>query len=538
MGDFTFVEAWETIAATVPDRPAQRHGDRGWSWAEFDRRSAAVAADLLDAGLGHQAKVAAYLHNHPAYLETYFAAWKAAMVPVNTNYRYGPEEVAYLLDNADAEAVVFDTAFAEVVEAVRDRLPKVRRWYAVGGNRPEWAADYEAVAASGRALDHPPVRSGDDLLLLYTGGTTGMPKGVMWRQDDLWAVLGGGGSAVTGEPPVADYAELADRIRRQPPGSETVNLPACPLMHGTGQFTAFIALTAGGCIVTDSQRHFDPAHTWQLVADEGVTALTIVGDAFAKPLLAALDANPGRWDLSRLMVMTSSGVMWSQETKDGLAKHLPGTIFFDSLGSSEAVGLGASISGGGASADTAKFNLGVGARVIGPDDRDVAPGSGDLGVVALPGHIPLGYYKDEAKSAQTFRTIDGVRYTIPGDWATVREDGTIQLLGRGSVVINTGGEKVFPEEVEEVVKRFPGVRDAVCVGIPDERWNEVVCAVVEPTGPGTVIDGEALTDFVRSHLARYKAPRAVVTVDSIGRSPAGKVDYRRLKDLAAAQAGQ
>jgi acyl-CoA synthetase (AMP-forming)/AMP-acid ligase II len=536
MGDFNFADAWETVAAAVPQRIAQRCSGRVTTWSGFDARAGALAADLVDAGLGHQAKVAAYLYNSPEYLETYFGAWKAALVPVNVNYRYGPDEVAYLLSNADAEAVVFDTAFTAVAEAVRPHLPGVRRWYAVGADRPEWAADYAATAGSGAPTPEA-VRSGDDLLLLYTGGTTGMPKGVMWRQDDLWGVLGGGGNPFLGTGPVTDLQELRDRVAGLEEGAASRFHPACPLMHGTGQFSALIALTGGGCVITDDARHFDPARLWQLAADERVTNIAIVGDAFARPMLAALDEHPDRWDLSSLLLINSSGVMWSQEVKDGLARHLPTTLFYDSLGSSEAVGLGASVAGAGSSATTAEFALGAGARVVGPDDRDVVPGSGEPGLIALPGFIPLGYYKDEAKTATTFRTIDGVRYTLPGDWATVRADGSIQLLGRGSVVINTGGEKVFPEEVEEVVKRFDGVSDAVCVGVPDARFNEVICALVEPSPPGTAIDGDALAEFVRDHLARYKAPRLVFTVDSIGRSPAGKVDYKRLKALAAERAG-
>ncbi|MGH9093569.1 MAG: AMP-binding protein [Acidimicrobiales bacterium] len=536
MSNFNLADVWDLGAETLPDRPAQLHGDRVQTWAEFDRRARALGADLLDAGLGHQAKVATYLYNGPEYLETYAAAFKVGMVPANTNYRYGAEEVAYLLGNADAEAVVFDVDFAPLLGRIRERLPLVKRWYAVGGPAPDWAVDYEAAASSGRDAQAPWGRSGDDLLLLYTGGTTGMPKGVMWRQDDLFGVLGGGGNPLTGVPPVRDLDELGGRLRDGRGEPQVVFLPACPLMHGTGQFSAFIALNGGGCVVTQTDRAFDPGRLWRLAADTGATNIAIVGDAFARPMLADLDAHPGAYDLSRLVAINSSGVMWSHEVKEGLARHLPTTIFFDSLGSSEAVGLGSSLSGGDTAADTARFQLGAGARVLTPDDRDVVAGSGDVGLIALPGFVPLGYYKDPDKSARTFRTIDGVRYVLPGDWATVDGDGSIRLLGRGSVVINTGGEKVFPEEVEEVVKRHPGVADAVCVGVPDERFGQVVCALVEPVA-GHTVDPDALIESVRSRLARFKAPRVVVAVDSIGRSPAGKVDYRELTRLAAERAG-
>jgi acyl-CoA synthetase (AMP-forming)/AMP-acid ligase II len=531
MTAWNFADAYELVAERIPDAPCQVQGERSLSWREFDRRANAVAADLLAAGLGEQAKVAAYLTNGPEYLETYVAAFKAGLVPVNTNFRYAAEEIRYLFDNSDAEAVVFHASFAPVVESVRERLPKVRRYYVVadGAPTPPWAVSYEAIAGPGADLVMGPWgRSPDHLLFLYTGGTTGMPKGVMWRQDDLFNVLGGGGNAVVGEPPAADMDDYAARIR----GPGWRFLPACPLMHGTGQFSALLAMIGGGCVVSLSSRQFDPAELWQTVEDQRIAAVAIVGDAFARPMLETLDASPGRWDLSSLRLISSSGVMWSHEIKQGLLRHAPGVVLFDSLGSSEAVGLGASFSSGDTAAETASFSLGPLVRVIGDDGHFVQPGSADIGMVGIPGFIPVGYYKDPDKTARTFRTVDGTRYSIPGDYATVAADGTIHLLGRGSVVINTAGEKVFPEEVEEVLKQHPSIVDAVAVGIPDARYGEVVCAVVE-AAPDATVDGAEVTEFVRERLARYKAPRRVVVVDSIGRSPAGKVDYRGLRALAA-----
>ena len=542
--DWNLADIFEAAASAGPDRPAQICGDRRLTWADLDRRADALGRDLLDRGLSHQGKVAAYLHNGPEYLETYFAAFKVAGVPVNVNYRYGPTELTYLLDNADAEAVVFHARFAPTLEGIRDKLDRVRVWYVVdddsGVAAPDWAVPYEGVVAAGEgpASGHtvgPRGRSGDDLLLLYTGGTTGMPKGVMWRQDDLVRVLGGGGNPLVGLGPAADLAELRSRLESGE--LATTALPACPLMHGTGQFSAFISMILGGCIVTLPDARFDPAALWSAVERHGVNTISIVGDAFARPMLAALDAEPGRWDLTSVRVINSSGVMWSQEVKEGLIRHMPGVILFDSLGSSEAVGMGASVTGAGLSAGTASFGLGAGARVIGDDDRDVEPGSGQVGMIALPGYIPLGYYKDEEKTARTFRTIDGSRYTIPGDCATVDADGTIRLLGRGSAVINTGGEKVFPEEVEEVIKRLEGVRDAVCVGVPDERFGEKVCALVEAE-PGALVEPTEVTEAVRAELAHYKVPRLVFFIDSIGRSPAGKVDYPGLKQRAREIVGE
>ncbi|MGH9056740.1 MAG: acyl-CoA synthetase [Acidimicrobiales bacterium] len=535
MSDWNLADIWEVVAEAVPDRLAQRCGERSVTWGELDARANALAADLVRSGLGHQSKVAAYLHNGPEYLEAYFAAFKAAMVPVNVNYRYGSTELAYLLDNADAEAVVFHASFAPTLEAVRPRLPGVREWYAVddGSPAPAWAKHYEEVVAAGAGrVATPWSRSGDDILLLYTGGTTGMPKGVMWRQDDLVSVLGSGGNPLLGVEPAKDLDDLRERAVSG--RLSLVQLPACPLMHGTGQFSAFIAMIGGGSVVTIPERGFDPALLWQTVVREGVNAVAIVGDAFARPMLEELDAHPGGYDLSKLLLINSSGVMWSHEVKEGLLRHAPHVLLFDSLGSSEAVGMGASLSGAGQASGTASFGLGEGARVIGADDRDVSPGSGEVGVIALPGFLPVGYYKDAEKSARTFRSIGGVRYTIPGDCATVDADGTIRLMGRGSAVINTGGEKVYPEEVEEVIKRLPQVVDAVCLGVPDERFGETVCALVQPL-PGVSVEPAEVSDAVRAELAGYKVPLLVKVVGSIGRSPAGKVDYPALRRLAGAR---
>jgi fatty-acyl-CoA synthase len=294
-------------------------------------------------------------------------------------------------------------------------------------------------------------------------------------------------------------------------------------------------MNGAGSVVTLEGKTFDPVRLWDTVQDRAVNALVIVGDAFAKPLLAALDAHPQRWDLSPLLLISSSGVMWSHETKQGLLKHLPAVLLFDSLGSSEAVGMGASVSGAGTTSDTAKFTLGERVKVFTDDGREVTPGSEESGAVAIGGYIPLGYYKDDEKTAKTFRTIDGRRYSIPGDYAMVDADGTLHLLGRGSVCINTGGEKVFPEEVEESLKQLPAIADAVCVGLPDDRFGEIICAVVQAAS-GHEVDPDAAIEHVRTHLARYKAPRQVIVVETIGRSPAGKVDYKGLRELALARA--
>ena len=538
MTDWNFADVWDVVAATSPERPAVSQGTVRRDWAAFEQRAASVAGALVAAGLGRQAKVAQYLYNSPEYLESLYACFKAALVPVNTNYRYTDDELLYLWDNSDAEAVIFHSSFTERVERIRDRLPKVKLWLCVVEDgapaTPEWAADYAQLA--GKDPEAAPsaavTRSGDDMLFIYTGGTTGMPKGVMWRQDDLFAVLNR--TASVRYPEDGGLAGVRPVLERPSKYPASRLVPGPPLMHGTGLFTAMSVLSSGGSVVMPTGRHLDVAALLDLIEAERVTEMSIVGDAFAKPILAALDAEPGRWDISSLWLIISSGVMWSAEVKAGLLRHNPKLTLVDTLGSSEAVGMARSTSRAGATSSTADFVLGPDTKVLTDDGREVQPGSGERGRLALRGRGPVGYYKDPDKSASTFLVIDGQRWAVPGDFATVGEDGTVQLLGRGSVCINTGGEKVFPEEVEEVLKRHPGVADAVVVGVPDDRFGETVTAVVEPE-PGSRPAPEELIDWVRGRLAAYKAPRHVVEVDTIGRSPSGKVDYRRLRDHAISE---
>ncbi|MBW3668510.1 MAG: acyl-CoA synthetase [Actinobacteria bacterium] len=530
MPGWNFADAWEVVAEVLPDAPAV--GDR--TWRDFDRRADGVAAALLDLGVERQDKVAQYLYNCPEYLESVFATWKAGLAPVNTNYRYADEELLYLWDNADAVAVVFHGTFAERIERLRAKLPKVRGWLWVddsSGPCPDWALPYEQAATRGVERVVPPWgRDGDDLYLLYTGGTTGMPKGVMWRQDDLFCMLNNSSLGVR-----YDLDAGLDGMRSvlQSPG--WVGLPAAPLMHGTGALIAFSTLNTGGRVVTLAERTFDPIDLLDTEARERVNVIAWVGDAFAKPVLRALDGEAGRWDLSSLFAVVSSGVMWSEETKQGLLRHHPGMLLVDAFSSSEALGMGTSVSSAGGTTRTAKFTLGENARVITDDGREVQPGSGEIGRVAVRGRTPVGYYKDAEKSARTFLVIDGEQWSVPGDYATVEADGTLRLLGRGSVCINTGGEKVYPEEVEEALKTHPAVRDAVAVGLPDETWGEAVTAVVEPV-PGAVVDEADVVAHVRARLAAFKAPKRVFTVETIGRAANGKVDYKRLREVAVEMA--
>jgi len=538
MSAWIVADVWEAIAAAQPERPAQIQGQRVVTWGRFDARADALAAHLVAKRVTRQAKVAAYLYNGPEYLEAYFAAFKAGLAPVNTNYRYGRDELFYLFDNADAEAVVFHAAFTETLEPIRARLTKVKAWVAVaepGHPAPAWADDYEAIVArppAQRPFRAPWGRSPDDLLLLYTGGTTGMPKGVMWRQDDLFNVLGAGGQAALEVPPIETVAEAASRLAAD--GARWRSLVAPPLMHGTGQFSAFITLNMGGVVAFLPSRQFDPVELWNEVERLKIDSITLVGLAFSTPMLEALEANPGRWNLSGVRAMSSSGSMWSYENKRGLLRHCPNATIFDSLGSSEAVGLAGSASMPGAEAPTAAFMLGPTCAVITEDGRMLEPGSTERGLIAVSGFLPVGYYKDPEKSAKTFREVGGVRWSIPGDFAEVNADGSVKLLGRGSVCINTGGEKVFPEEVEEALKTHPSVRDAVVVGAPDPRFGERVCAVVELEAGVAQPSLAELSAHVREHLADYKCPRDLVLVDTIGRAPNGKVDYRAVKERALA----
>jgi acyl-CoA synthetase (AMP-forming)/AMP-acid ligase II len=355
----------------------------------------------------------------------------------------------------------------------------------------------------------------------------------MWRQDDLLQIYNRARL-----PAPYDLTRGIDGIREQKAaeGPARVVLPASPLMHGTGLLTGLMTLVSGGSVVTLASRRFDPIEMLDAIDRFKVAGTAIVGDAFARPLLEALDANPGRWDITSLLGITSSGVMWSEEIKRGLLRHHPAVILRDALGSSESIGMANSDSTGEAAERTAKFKLGDFANVLDDTGKPVVPGSGVIGRIAVRGNLPVGYYKDEEKSARTFIVYDGVRWSIPGDYATVEADGTIALLGRGSVCINTGGEKVFPEEVEEALKSHPEVRDAVCVGVPDTRFGEAITAMVEPADGQSPAEAE-LISWVKERLAHYKAPKRVLRVDTVGRSPSGKVDYKGLKQQALQRLG-
>jgi fatty-acyl-CoA synthase len=535
--DWNFATLWESVRDALPDRIAIVQGERRLTWSQFDDRAARLAQALHSAGLEPGAKVASYLYNGNEYLEGLFATFKMRGTAVNVNYRYLEDELVYLLDNSDAEALFFHSSLGDRVAKVRDRAPLVKLWIEVddGGDHHEFAERYEVLIATHDQMPRIE-RSGDDMYFLYTGGTTGMPKGVMWRFDDLWGVLADATYTLAGQAPPErpeDVGPLAAQIVET---RDTAHLPASPLMHGTGAFTSFQSIWAGGRIVTLEGRHFDPDELWRVVERERITQMAIVGDAFAKPMLHALDAAKERgepYDISSLQLMISSGVMWSAEVKQGLMQY-GNFLCFDSLGSSEGVGFANSISAPGAEQPTAKFSIGPHARVFRDDGEEVVPGSGEVGLLAVGGNIPVGYYKDDAKSAATFQTINGRRWSVPGDFASVEADGTIVLLGRGSVSINSGGEKIYPEEVEEAVKRHPAVADCLVVGVPDERFGEAVTAVVSLV-PGSNATGPEIEAALEG-LSRFKHPRHYVFVNEVQRAPNGKADYKWAKQTAASGA--
>jgi acyl-CoA synthetase (AMP-forming)/AMP-acid ligase II len=375
-------------------------------------------------------------------------------------------------------------------------------------------------------------RSGEDLLIIYTGGTTGMPKGVMWRQEDVWGAGKYGANEALKIPPLEKPEDAGARALA---GTHPVSLIAPPLMHATGGMGAIYALSNGGAAAFLASRKFDPIDLWNEVDRLRASRISGVGMAFFTPMLEALEANPGRWDLSSVMAIGSSGAMWNVENERGLIRHMPQVTLSDSFASSEAFGMGLSTMTAAGETQTAKFALGENAAVFTEDGRRVQPGSGERGRSAVGGFIPMGYYNDPKKTAETFPTIEGRRWSMPGDWATVEADGSITLLGRGNQCINTGGEKVFPEEVEEALKRHLSVRDAAVVGLPDPRFGETICAVVELKAGAAQPPTDELRAFVREQLADYKAPRTVLYVDTVGRAPNGKLDYKSVKALALAR---
>jgi len=522
MTGWNYATTWETLAREVPDRVAVVCGERRVTFAALDRRADRLAHVLAAHGTGAGDAVAISLTNRPEYVEAFFAALKLGAEPVNLNYQYVAEELAYVLTDCDARAVVFHADAAAPMAGAVDTVA------AAGGRPPALLlavdGDYEAQLAA--APDGRPPRadapSGDDRLFLYTGGTTGRPKGVVWRVEDYY--LQGWEAARPGtEPPDPALAMRAGK-------RAATLLPASPLVHATALGMATATLNGGGTVVLRDDRRLDASALWHLVTRESVAVMSIVGETFARPLLDALDdADVRTLDLSSLHAIVSSGMAFTAATKQALLARLPGLTIVDTLGASEAMITRSTMTGDGAPGPTA-FAAKDNVRVLTDDGRDVVPGSGEDGVLAVAGRLPLGYHHDAAATARMFREVDGVRYATPGDRARVLADGSIELLGRGSACINTGGEKVYPEEVEQVLRSHPAVVDAAVVGVPDPRWGEMVTALLEMTDGATV--DHSLRDHARDHLAGYKVPKQFLAVDALHRTVAGKPDYRRLRELA------
>ena len=552
-----FATILETVAEQRADRTAITRGAVSLTWEQLEERAARLASFLASRGVGTDDRVAIALYNGPGYVETVFAALKLRAIPVNINYRYQAAEMAHVLTDANAAAVVFDPTLAARVAAAAGAVPSLRTLLRAEppatGDTPaadDAAAVGDAAAGPGGAgpatwryedviAAHPPLpraARGVDHWLMYTGGTTGKPKGVLVDHAWLYPVISANGFRLIGEPVPQSLADLRAVTRRLTAehGDALVCLPAPPLMHATGMYTTLGALVASGRVVFLTGRSYDPAELARTVAPERVDTVSIVGDVFALPLADALDAAAaaGRpYDVSGLRRILSVGVTWSAPVKRRLLAH-GDFVCRDLVAASEGGPFAISETRRGDDAITARFTLAPGARVIDEAGRDVRPGSGQVGRLAAPADNTIGYVGDPAKTEQTFRTFGGTRWVVTGDLASLEADGSITFRGRGSRVINTGGEKVFAEEVEQVLMEHPGVRDALVVGVPDARWGDRIAAVVAPSGPGALTEQE-LAGYVGTRLAAYKKPRTVVFVAAIQRSPAGKADLRWARDIAA-----
>ncbi len=490
------------------------------TFAEMEDRANRLAHHLQSVGVGPGDHVGIYALNSVEWVETIWACFKIRAVWININYRYVTDELRYLFENADLKALVYQDQYADRVAAVREALPLLEHALVIG-------EEYEAaLAACSPERDFGP-RSPDDHYILYTGGTTGMPKGVIWRHEDVFFTLGGGTDLMTGEKVTSPEAVVEKGLGASP----MTSLPIAPLMHGASQWATMGAAFVGNRVVLVPT--FDPKEVWQLVEQEKVNLLMITGDAMGRPLIEALDDPDCRPDTSSLYAVSSTAALFSPAVKDRFFERFPDLILTDAIGASETGGQGLTMVKAG---DTAMrggptVRVTAGTQVLDEAFRPVEPGSGTVGKLARTGHIPLGYYKDPVKTAETFVTADGVRWSMPGDFATVEADGTVTLLGRGSQSINSGGEKIYPEEVETAVKSHPDVYDAVVVGVPDERWGNRVAVVVQAR-EGATPTLESIQEHCRNHIAGYKVPRQLELVPVVVRSPSGKPDYRWAKTVA------
>ena len=532
MFDANWATIWESVADTVPDRPAILVGDSVVTYREFDERAARLATALGAAGVGTGSKVAFYLYNSPEYLEAIYATLKVRAVPVNVNYRYRGRELADLLRDSDAEALLFHSSLAEHVRDALGDSPALKVLVEVD-NEPGTGLD-GAQGFDELIADNTPAprreRSGEDQIFMYTGGTTGLPKGVIWQQRDLFAGQCYPTYGVLGLPYPTSVEEAASTAADVGDGAPRA-LPVTPLVHATALFTVMDGLALGGSAVFVPERSFDPAAVLQAVEQHRVTRLVIAGNATAAPLVDELDRAEEAdrpYDIHTLTSMMSSGMAWSDDNKRRLLARHPMQLV-EILGSSEG-GPYAYAVAGNVDDLPSRFRLADGGKVFDEQFRDVPAGSGQVGTLAFAGPMPLGYYKDPDKTAAVFRHLDDQRFVMPGDLVTVAEDGSLELLGRGSGVINSGGEKIYPGEVEDALYAHPDVADCAVFGVPDPRWGESVTALVVPkTG---IVTSAELIDHVGTRLAGYKKPKAIVIVDTLWRGPNGKLDMRRIKEHA------
>ena len=538
--EWHLANVWESVCDATPDSPAVRYNDISLSWRAYDDRAARLAQIFVAAKLKTGAKIAIYSHNRNEYLEAQYAAFKARLVPINVNYRYLESELAHVLNNSDSEAIVFEAGFAPRLRLIRDQLKTTTLFIEIddGSNEHlEGALPYEEVIAATTPMQRI-TRSGDDIYMLYTGGTTGLPKGVMYDHHTFISALIGKSMQLRKLDFPDSPSGLIPIIKKlAETGRSPRSLPACPLMHGTGMWVGVvIPHSLGGEVVLVDNRKFDADSLLKTIEDTQTHEIVIVGDVFAKPIANALTqakANQRPYDMSKMQMVNSSGVMFSAEAKKALLEHLD-VIIFDSMGSTEG-SMGTSISSRRTidHDKTGKFQLAPTTHVFTDDGRAVTPGSGEVGLICNSGMVPIGYYKDASKSAATFKVINGVRYSVPGDYATLNEDGTINLLGRGSNCINSGGEKIYPEEVEEAIKTYSAVFDCLVVGVPDDRFGDAVAAVFSTEG-NIAVTTSAIKAHVRSALADYKAPRHYIQVEYVPRAVNGKADYKQTKILALA----
>ena len=525
---FNLAHLFERVAAVVPDRLALHTPARRLTYRQLDDRANQLAHHLRSAGVAAGDHIGLQLQNGTEYIEVMLAAFKLSAVPINVNYRYVARELEYLYDNADLKAVVFHRQFGSAVDLAAASAGTVNHLLAVedgsGDELPEGAADYEQSVAREPTAGAWSGRSGDDLYIAYTGGTTGMPKGVVWRHEDLFFAALGGGDPLLDKGPIDDPDQIGERVQANP----MVQLYTPPLMHVSAHWGVFNGLFGGSSVVLASPGRFDPSEIWDLVEHQRANLIVVVGDAMMRPLLDHYVAHADSIDASSLFVLSSGGALLSPATKRQITELFPTSIVLDVFGSTETGTAGTRT---GSEAET--FSVDGTTTVLDDDGRPVDAGSEVVGRLARRGHVPLRYYKDEAKTSASFAEFGGSRWVMPGDRATVDADGTIRLLGRGSGCINTGGEKVFPEEVEAVLKAHPDVFDAVVVGLPDERLGATVTAVVQ-TRSGAPISLIELQAHARAALAGYKIPRVVLHVEEVRRGPNGKPDYAWAQGVAAA----